>query len=119
MRRINLFAISILLLTLIGCNKEEVKWEYKVLSVSNEGYSRDSRNRSDDAAKATTVTPSEVDLNTYGAEQWELVSSYLESETAYPDFGAVKNQLAGLQPNVRPQRVVLIFKRQLNIKKTK
>ncbi len=51
-------------------------------------------------------------LNKLGSEGWELSSSYLEMETAWVNFG--KNEyVTGLQPNIRPQRVVLVFKRKL------
>ena len=64
------------------------------------------------AGKYASVTPSEDDLNNYGKEGWELVTSYLEMETAWYNFGN-EGFVTGLQPNVRPQRVVFVFKREL------
>ncbi len=93
---------------IISCKtNNQVKWEYKLISViSAEAPER----TGDQAGKITTVTPSEVGLNDFGSQGWELVTSYLELETAFPNFGN-ENYVSGLQPNVRPQRVVLIFKR--------
>lgn len=66
----------------------------------------------EDAIKFTSITPSELDLDELGRDGWELTSSYLEMETSFPNFGD-KNYVAGIQPNIRPQRVVFIFKRPL------
>jgi hypothetical protein len=99
-----LFSISMLL----GCKTDEKKWEYKVLSISNEGYARSGS----DAIKVTKVSPTESELNKLGLEGWELVTSYLELETAHPNFGD-ESYVTGLQPNIRPQRAVLLFKRHM------
>lgn len=107
MKKLNLFIAFLSVLILLGCQSNE-KWEYKVLSVSNEGYSLSAA----DAALPTTVSPTESELNKLGLDGWELVTSYLEIETAHPNFGDDK-YVTGLQPNIRPQRAVLIFKRTL------
>ena len=41
---------------------------------------------------------------------WELVDSFLEHETSHPNFGK-EDYVTGIQPNIRPSRLVLIFKR--------
>ncbi len=83
-------------------------WEYKVVAVYNEG-----NDRIDDGAMAfSSVSPSESEMNTLGLQGWELATSYLEMETAYPNFGN-QGYVTGIQPNVRPQRVVFIFKRPI------
>jgi len=105
MKTLNLIILLFCILVLLGCHSNE-KWEYKVLTISNQGYDRDGH----DALKATKASPSESDLNKLGAEGWELVASYLEIETAYPNFGDAK-YVTGIQPNIRPQSAVLIFKR--------
>lgn len=102
---LNCFAVTFLLVFIVGCQSNQ-KWEYKVLSVSSERYSRTGT----DAGKSTTASPSESELNKLGLEGWELVASYLEMETAHPNFGN-ESYVTGLQPNIRPQRSVLIFKR--------
>lgn len=89
-----------------GCARQAVEWEYMVLPVMAEGHER----KGTDAVRFASVTPSKEELNKLGKDGWELVSSYLEMETAWPNFGN-DNYVVGLQPNVRPQRVVLVFKR--------
>jgi hypothetical protein len=69
----------------------------------------------DTAFNFNTITPSDYSLTALGQEGWELVSSYLEMETAFPNFGD-KQYVSGIQPNVRPQRLVLIFKRSIQTK---
>ena len=51
-------------------------------------------------------------LDSRGQNGWELVDTFLEHETAHPNFGK-DDYVTGIQPNVRPQRLVLIFKRPL------
>lgn len=100
-------AFSLLLFSffLTGCTD---KWEYKVVRVDSEGYDRSGA----DAGKFASVTPSNEILNQLGSEGWELSTSYLEMETAWYNFGK-DEYVTGLQPNVRPQRAILIFKRRL------
>jgi hypothetical protein len=93
-------------MAMIGCNNN-IKWEYKVYSISPEkSYDRTGF----DALKPTKITISQDELNNLGSEGWELVTSFLELETAYPNFGNPE-YVTGLQPNVRNQRLILIFKR--------
>ena len=107
MKSVSLILILFGLLILSGCEKDK-KWEYKVLTVSNEGFDRSGS----EAMKATKVSPTESELNGLGAEGWELVASYLELETSHPNFGN-ETYVTGLQPNIRPQRAILLFKRPL------
>jgi hypothetical protein len=90
---------------LTGCAD---KWEYKVVSVSSESHDRTGT----DGGKFSSITPDEEALNQLGGEGWELASSYLEMETAWVNFGD-NSYVTGLQPNIRPQRVVFVFKRKL------
>jgi hypothetical protein len=81
------------------------KWEYNVV------YMSQSRERlGEDAMKAAFILPSDESLDKLGAAGWELAASYLEMETAFPNFGNEK-YVAGIQQNVRPQRLVLVFRR--------
>lgn len=57
-----------------------------------------------------TVPGFSAELDSMGSEGWELVSSFLEHETSHPNFGK-EDYVTGLQPNMRPQKLVLIFKR--------
>jgi outer membrane PBP1 activator LpoA protein len=62
------------------------------------------------ALKYASVQVDEKQLQVMGADGWELVNAFLEMETAFPNFGS-SEYVTGLQPNVRPQRAVLLFKR--------
>jgi hypothetical protein len=90
------------------------KWEYKVISVSSDvgRVSKFTYTADVDVLKQTTVEPREDVLNAQGAAGWELVNCYLEMETAFPNFAAKQELVTGLQPNVRPSKLVLIFKRK-------
>lgn len=105
MKSINVFLSFVILITLLGCQNNK-KWEYKVVTIAAEDYSRTSSG----SMYSTNAIPKDSVLNVYGVEGWELTTSYLEVETAYPNFGDDK-YVTGLQPNVRSQDVVLIFKR--------
>jgi len=63
-------------------------------------------------SKATGVNPTEIELNKLGSEGWELVTSYFELETAYPNFEDYK-YVTGVQPNIKPQRAIIVFKRYM------
>lgn len=81
------------------------KYEYKVID-----FLAESNDRTGQAAlKYASVKIEETQLQKMGAEGWELVDVFLEMETAFPNFGS-SEYVTGLQPNVRPQRAVLLFK---------
>ena len=83
------------------------KYEYRTVSYYSEGKDR----LDSEAMSFASVEPNIDELNMLGNEGWEIINSYLEMETAFPNFGN-PNYLTGLQPNVRPQRVVYVLKRQ-------
>lgn len=89
--------------------KPQPHWEYRVERYTAEGNSRTGA----DALKSASVQIGGNVLTTIGAQGWELVGTYLEVETAYPNFGDTQ-YVTGLQPNMRPQDLVLIFKREIN-----
>jgi hypothetical protein len=64
------------------------------------------------ALEPTAIDIDEAKLAQMGAAGWELVGTILENETVYPNFGD-SQYVTGLQPNMRPQRALLLFKRQL------
>lgn len=75
-----------------------------------ESHERTGSNFADTAAY-TTIDVNEDELNSLGAQGWEIVTSYIETETAWPNFGN-SGYVTGLQPNVRPQSLVVILKRE-------
>lgn len=83
------------------------EYEYRVVSVSASHYER----IGPDAMKPSLIEVDQAELSRIGGFGWELVSCFLESETAYPNFGDDK-YVTGLQTNIRPQRLVLIFRRR-------
>ena len=112
------FLLALISIVFTSCQVGDVKsWEYKLVYYDAEKITSEDKNY----VKATTdfyssvssksVIPEESGLNKMGKDGWELVSSYLENETVYPNLLARGSGVAGLQTNVRPQRLVLIFKR--------
>lgn len=87
----------------------EPRYEYRVVVVTPDG--KPSRFEAD-AAKSALIHVDEKELNKLGSQGWEIVESYLEMETAHPNFGDSK-YVTGLQPNIRPQRLVLILRHRL------
>jgi len=104
-----LFAATVLCLG-TGCDKMRTRYEYKVVSVGSEGHQRTGAA----GGKYASVNVPESGLNEMGQDGWEMVSSYLEMETAWTNFGN-EGYVTGIQPNVRPQRVVMIFKRKIEM----
>jgi len=90
----------------LGALRPVPKWEYKKVTFPNEGYDRIGPG----ALKYTTIRIDEKLLNMMGDEGWEIVSSHLETETAFPNFGK-EELVTGIQPNIRPQTLVVLFKR--------
>jgi hypothetical protein len=83
------------------------RWEYMTRTfVATEART------GEEALHPTTLRIDEAELKLVGADGWEIAGTYLEMETAYPNFGSGE-YVTGLQPNVRPQRLVVIFKRQI------
>lgn len=95
---------------------EAPQWEYQILSCStmspgtkeDEGTERIKKG----AFKPTAIKIDTEQMAALGVSGWELVGSFLEMETAFANFGK-DEYVTGLQPNIRPQRVVLIFKRHI------
>ncbi len=83
-------------------------FDYKVVSFLTNGNDRTGSG----AVRYSTINISESDLMILGVQGWELVSTSLEMETAYPNFGD-RSYVTGIQPNVRPQKLICIFKRRV------
>jgi hypothetical protein len=87
--------------------KPQPKYEYKVMRLMAESNDRTGSG----ALRYSSIQVPDKDLASIGAEGWELVGTFLEMETAFPNFGK-EEYVTGLQPNVRPQSAILLFKRQ-------
>jgi hypothetical protein len=83
-------------------------WEYKILYVPvTPSFER----LGEGALNTTAIALDEAQLNLRGKDRWELASSFLESETAFPNLSDNQKYVTGLQANVRPKRAILLFKR--------
>jgi len=109
--------VGILASSLAACSKTRpaiVKWEYKRLafpSMDPKYPSLQSPGRTDaDGMASTTIKLDEQQLTSLGSQGWELVTTFLEMETAFANLGASAN-VSGMRENVRPQLLVCIFKR--------
>lgn len=104
-----LMMVTVMTTTMIlALNNSTEKWEYKVTyleSTEIEEYTKSDFNPKEAQLNAGMI-------NSYGEEGWELVDTYLETETVHPNYGN-DDYVTGLQPNIRPQRLVMIFKRPL------
>lgn len=92
----------------LGIAEKQV-WEYKTLQFQPK---ENNKRTESGALNYNTIDIPEETLNEMGQDGWELVTSHLEMETAFPNFGDSK-YVTGLQPNIRPQMVTLIFKRPI------
>lgn len=109
--------ILILVLLLIGVIlaglsffhiKPRTQFEYKQISFLAGNNDRTGVG----ALKYASIKYEQSVLDKMGIEGWEMVGCYLEMETAFPNFGR-DDLVTGIQPNIRPQCLVLIFKRQV------
>lgn len=93
------------------------KFAYKVINVQAQfnktGPSTSTSGQENNSKlNSTNVNLSDEDLSILGKEGWELVDTFLEMETTHPNYGSTE-YVTGLQPNIRPQRAVLLFKKRL------
>jgi len=103
-------ALLILILILHYPTKQKPSiYNYKVISYLTNGDNRTGIG----ALKYASINISDDDLVLLGAQGWELVSTTLEMETSFPNFGNA-SYVTGIQSNVRPQRLICIFKRPIN-----
>jgi hypothetical protein len=89
------------------------RWEYKVVEFAPKPqFAFGTAGRSGvDALQPATIQIDAARLQSLGDDGWELVSSFLEMETAFPNFGN-DDFVTGLRENVRPQKATFIFKRR-------
>ena len=89
---------------LASCSKNS-PWEYKVVKVAG----KLAETLADYGA--LVYGDQTAMLNKMGKEGWELVSTYTETATAFPNFGN-SDYVTGIRDNTRTSVVNFIFKRQ-------
>lgn len=93
-----------------SCSKKEeaLQWEYKVIRMADSGLVD---NKMVDFQPITFHKPIvENTLNKWGAQGYELVSVYTETETVFPNFGN-EDYHTGIKTNTRTKAVCFVFKR--------
>ena len=114
--KLTLLSIFIAFIIFTSC-QNKIKWEYKTVYFDAEKIQSIDKSyvKGADFFKRTisssTILPSDSSLNKIGIDGWEIATSYLEMETVFPNLLASGDGVSGLQPNIRPQRLVVIFKR--------
>ena len=93
---------------LASCSKNS-PWEYKVVKVAG----KPAETLADYGA--LVYGDQTAMLNKMGKEGWELVSTYTETATAFPNFGN-SDYVTGIRDNTRTSVVNFIFKRQSDCK---
>lgn len=93
-----------LIAVLVSCGNKNEQWEYKVVKVAGK--------EADFAADFGTLIFADQTamLNKMGKEGWELVSTYTETGTAFPNFGN-SEYVTGLRDNTRTVVLNFVFKR--------
>ena len=102
MKKILLACVMVVLLA--SCSKN-TPWEYKVVKVAG----KPAETLADYGA--LVYGDQTAMLNKMGKEGWELVSTYTETATAFPNFGN-SDYVTGIRDNTRTSVVNFIFKRQ-------
>lgn len=97
------------------------RWEYKVVEFTPDPLSSlastlagKSSRTGTEALRPATIQIDAARLQSLGDDGWEMVGSFLEMETAFPNLGN-DDYVTGLRENVRPQKAVLIFKRRARL----
>jgi hypothetical protein len=80
------------------------QWQYKVVYVAAPKPSSD---------QPTSIKVDEAAMASAGGEGWELASSYVEYNTVFPNFSQDQKIVTGIESNVRPTQLVLLFKKPL------
>ncbi|HEX8686477.1 MAG TPA: hypothetical protein VF654_08245, partial [Pyrinomonadaceae bacterium] len=111
-----LLALAAVGLAAYGLFRPAPKYAYKVVSVQAQ-FTQEPSTSSYNKENAAKLGPTSVDIKdeqlaVLGQEGWELVGTFLEVETTHPNYGS-SEYVTGLQPNVRPQKAVLLFKKPL------
>ena len=92
------------------------KWEYAYVDIISESNSSAVTLGSNyEKMSFKTIPDFTYKISSMGEQGWELVGIAVEHETVHPNFGENQNLVTGIQPNVRPQKMICIFKRKLRV----
>lgn len=97
-----LFCAFCLMALLASCSK---KWEYKTVRINGQSYGTFS---SPDFSDPSST------LNELGKEGWEVVGTYTEVNTVFPNFGEDK-YVTGIRSNTATTVVNFVLKRELGM----
>lgn len=118
--KFKLMSLAALLLALTSCSKSNSesnsksnKWEYKTVSFDSEKFQGRDKARGE-TLSSTTVILQDSTLNRFGRDGWEIATSYLELETVFPVQSWSSTGVKELQSNIRPQKLVIVFKRAID-----
>ena len=93
-----------LISALMSCGSKNEQWEYKVVKVAGK-----EADYAADFGKLAFADQTPM-LNKMGKEGWELVSTYTETGTAFPNFGN-SEYVTGIRDNTRTVVINFVFKR--------
>ena len=99
-----LLVCGLIAATLVSCGSKDQKWEYKVVKVAGKDAEVMAKYGPLVYGDQTSM------LNKMGQEGWELVNTYTEIATAFPNFGN-SEYVTGLRENVRTSVINFVFKR--------
>lgn len=106
---VSIFLLAISVMGICSCSQKEPKeWEYYTLEINAPRPTSGLEELNKFYSNSFAVPQAEMD--TLGAEGWELVDVYTILETVHPNFGN-KEYVTGLQPNTRTSAVCYVFKR--------
>jgi hypothetical protein len=86
------------------------EWEYKQLEIGADAGALAKLGDNYEKLSYKRIPNFETTLDMLGKEGWELVGISVEHETSHPNFGD-GDYVTGIRSNVRPQRLICIFKR--------
>ena len=87
------------------------KWEYKVVRVEGVDTSKTVIRYRKEPVSPLVFEGIMGILNSMGKDGWELVTSFTEEETVYPNFGN-EDYHTGIKTNTRTKAVNFVFKRR-------
>lgn len=94
-----LFLLSLVAL-LSSCGNK--KWEYKTISVASEAHG---------LAEDPSIEDPTYRLSILGNEGWEVVGTYTEVRTRFPNFGN-DEYVTGIRTNTATEVVTFVLKRE-------